>query len=81
LQQFSQAVGQILTPNAPLSDTKEQNQSPTAKNVPRTRQTSKTRAPSSKNSHSRSKTCQEVHPTFNYPPIHEAFFNDKDPDN
>ena len=81
LHRFSQAVGQILTPNAPSSDTKEQNQSSTARNVSRTRQTSKTSAPSSQNSHSRSKTHQEMLPTFNYPPIHEALFNEKDPDN
>jgi len=81
LHRFSQAVGQILTPNAPSSDTKEQNQSSTARNISRTCQTSKTSALSSQNSHSRSKTHQEMLPTFNYPPILEALFNEKDPDN
>jgi hypothetical protein len=81
LNQFSRKVGQTLTPNAPSSDTKEQNQSPTARNLPGTRQTSKTNAPSSKNSSSRSKTHQEVHQTFKYPPIDETLFDDDDPAN
>jgi hypothetical protein len=38
--QFSQAFGQTLTPKTPSTDTKEQNQSPTARNDPQTCQTS-----------------------------------------
>ncbi|KAI2498782.1 hypothetical protein MHU86_15738 [Fragilaria crotonensis] len=72
LQRLSRAVGQILTPKTPLSDTAEQNQPPTAEIVPKT-PTSRPNAPlPTKRS--------ETHPTFAYPPRQETFFDDDDQD-
>ncbi|KAI2510028.1 hypothetical protein MHU86_4322 [Fragilaria crotonensis] len=72
LQRLSRAVGQILTPKTPLSDTADQTQPPPAEIVPKT-PTSRPNAPlPTKRS--------ETHPTFAYPPRQETFFDDDDQD-
>jgi hypothetical protein len=72
LQRLSRAVGQILTPKTPLSDTADQNQPPPAEIVPKT-QTSRPNAPLPT-------TRSEAHPTFAYPPRQETFFDDNEQD-
>ena len=62
-------------------DSQQQNQLPTTENVQIANQSSKTNAPLTDDPPSRSNTCQENHPTFAYPPIHETFLDDDDPDN
>jgi hypothetical protein len=79
LQRFSRAVGQILTPKTPSSDTQAQNQPSATRNVPNT--PSPIPNPLLTEEHHPSPTTrQENHPTFAYPPIHEEFFNDNDND-
>jgi hypothetical protein len=78
-QRFSRAVGQILTPKTPSSDTQEQSQPPATKNAPIT-PTPVPNSPLTEEQHSRPPTRQENHPTFAYPPIHETFFDDNDND-
>jgi hypothetical protein len=77
LQRFSRAIGQILTPKTPSSDTQEQSLPPATKNVPST-PTPVQNALLTEEHHSRPTTRQENHPTFAYPPIHEAFFDGND---
>jgi hypothetical protein len=77
LQRFSRAVGQILTPKTPSSDTEEQSQPPATKNVPNT-PTPVPNALLTEDHHARSTTRQENHTTFAYPPIHGTFFDDND---
>ncbi|KAI2491544.1 hypothetical protein MHU86_23021 [Fragilaria crotonensis] len=72
LQRLSRAVGQILTPKTPLSDTADQTQPPTAEIVPKT-PTSRPNAPLPPKR-------SETHPTFAYPPRQETFFDDDDQD-
>jgi hypothetical protein len=80
LQRFSRAIGQILTPKTPFSDTQAQNQPSTTGNVPNT-PTPVPNAPLTEEHHSRPTTRQENHPTFAYLPIHETFFDDNDDNN